>query len=217
MEKLLLFLVTSLAFIAVFLFLGSLFELRSTKHRSQKSIVDLLAQGAIIDSLLGRPRIERYVKNVEILFLKRFKRHDAHYMLAVLISILALAFFVSFLISQSLAIAFLMLGVSLVSLHELAKRHTKKVFNDMNKAMPDVFRAISQNLAAGHSIQQSFEYVGEKFEGKLGEEFAACAYLISVGTPFEEALNRLEKKLPLYGMTFLITSLSIAQKTGSSL
>lgn len=83
--------------------------------------------------------------------------------------------------------------------------------------MPDVAILVSNSLKAGLSVTQAFHTVAEKTPRPASVEFAKLVRQISLGAPFDEAIQSMMERLPCEELSLLLTTVAIQRKAGGNL
>jgi len=93
-----------------------------------------------------------------------------------------------------------------------AKRRSK-----FSAQLGDGLMIMSSCLKGGLTLIQSFEVLAEEMEPPIGQEVSLLIREIKVGVSLEEALNRLEKRMPSEEMTLITSAILVARETGGDL
>ncbi|MDD5195694.1 MAG: type II secretion system F family protein [Candidatus Omnitrophica bacterium] len=72
-------------------------------------------------------------------------------------------------------------------------------------------------LKGGLTLVQSFEVLAEETSAPMGQEVSLLNREIKVGVPLEEALMRLDKRMPSEEMTLVSSAILVARETGGDL
>lgn len=120
-------------------------------------------------------------------------------------------------ISRSLA-AFIICTVSLMAaIPMVASVVVHKQYTRLCRDMPDVFRILGMGLSSGLSLTQAIGYVGVHKQGISGRAFQEAALRLRCGSSISDVLDDIATRLRAPGVKFLVTALSISQRTGSPL
>ncbi len=121
------------------------------------------------------------------------------------------------LLSFSLAGALVLPLVYVMALPLWAKTLDQRFEQKLSHEMPTVFRMLASALGSGKTLSQALEYVGLHEEGNIARAFSHTALEMQFGESAQFALDSLAHRLDTTGIRMLVTSLSISQRTGSSL
>jgi tight adherence protein B len=83
--------------------------------------------------------------------------------------------------------------------------------------LPDAIDLICRGLRAGHSISSAIQMVGQEVRPPVGPEFRKCFEQQNFGLPFREALEGLEKRIPIPDLQFLVTAILVQKESGGNL
>ncbi|MDD5584945.1 MAG: type II secretion system F family protein [Candidatus Omnitrophica bacterium] len=72
-------------------------------------------------------------------------------------------------------------------------------------------------LKGGLTLVQSFEVLADEMTAPIGQEISLLNREIKVGVPLEEALMRLDKRMPSEEMTLVSSAILVARETGGDL
>jgi len=81
----------------------------------------------------------------------------------------------------------------------------------------DTLMIISSSLKGGFSLVQSFEVIMEDMPPPTSDEFSIVVRETKVGVSLEEALIKLNKRIPSEDMNLVISSILVARETGGDL
>lgn len=94
---------------------------------------------------------------------------------------------------------------------------THKQYARLCRDMPDVFRILGMGLSSGLSLTQAIGYVGVHKQGIAGKAFQEASLRLRCGSSISDVLEDIAQRLRAPGVKFLVTALSISQRTGSPL
>jgi tight adherence protein B len=122
-----------------------------------------------------------------------------------------------FLITKKwiIGILFFAVGAVLPSMfiNEMDKKRRKKFVLQL----VDGLMIMNSCLKGGLTLTQSFEVLAEETTPPLGHEVSLLNREIKVGVTLEEALLRLEKRMPSEEMTLIVSAVLVARETGGDL
>ena len=81
----------------------------------------------------------------------------------------------------------------------------------------DGLMVMSSCLKGGLTLIQSFEVLAEEMDPPIGQEVSLLVREIKVGVSLEEALTRLDKRMPSEEMTLVASAILVARETGGDL
>jgi tight adherence protein B len=123
----------------------------------------------------------------------------------------------AFLITKkwTIGLAAFALGAVLPSfmINEMDKRRRKKFISQL----VDGLMIMNSCLKGGLTLTQSFEVLAEETTPPLSNEISLLNREIKVGVTLEEALLRLEKRMPSEEMTLIMSAILVARETGGDL
>ncbi|MDP8260895.1 MAG: type II secretion system F family protein [Candidatus Kappaea frigidicola] len=99
----------------------------------------------------------------------------------------------------------------------LIKFMDKKRRSKFSAQLGDGLMIMSSCLKGGLTLIQSFEVLAEEMEPPIGQEVSLLIREIKVGVSLEEALTRLEKRMPSEEMTLITSAILVARETGGDL
>jgi tight adherence protein B len=86
-----------------------------------------------------------------------------------------------------------------------------------NDSLVDALSLMANAMKSGSSFLQGLDLVARELPPPLGDEFARLVTEISVGTPVDEALQNLAKRIPSYDLFLLVTAVLVQRETGGNL
>ena len=113
-------------------------------------------------------------------------------------------------VSGGLVLALALTGAVLA----LKRRRRIALFGEQ---LPDVLDVIVRSLRAGHPLSVSLSLVGREMPEPAGPEFAVVFDEVSYGRDLREALDNLSERVGHEDLRFLVTSVSVASRTGGNL
>lgn len=90
----------------------------------------------------------------------------------------------------------------------------KKRAQEMERALPVMIEKIASSVRAGLGLREAFERAGEAAGGPLMEEVRRATGEMRINVPFDEAVTRMARRVPLADASVFCTALVIAQRTG---
>lgn len=137
-----------------------------------------------------------------------------HVSLAVLLALSAgLAWWASGMVAGGVIGAVLCVAALVVA----CLREEKRRADNIERGLPEAFRALSISIGSGHSLAQAMRYVGAHAEEPVKTEFMRVGLSIDCGVPAVETLDILLSRLPVHGMDMVTLALKISKRTGAPL
>ncbi|MCM8800170.1 MAG: type II secretion system F family protein [Candidatus Omnitrophica bacterium] len=162
---------------------------------------------------IHKKRLEETVNKLETLFVDVEKKKLSRLFLFTPVGFSLFGF----LILRNLlgVIIGLILGLSFPTLvvKNIEKRRKKK-FRDQ---LIDALLLISNSLKSGLSFLQAIEVVVEEMPPPISQGFKILLNENKMGLPFEESLQRLNKKMYSEELNLMVTSILVARETGGDL
>jgi len=93
----------------------------------------------------------------------------------------------------------------------------KKRRAKFNTQLGDGLMIMSSCLKGGLTLVQSFEVLAEEMDPPIGQEVSLLVREIKVGVSLEEALTRLDKRMPSEEMALITSAILVARETGGDL
>lgn len=220
-----LYLIYSLIFIAVVLFIEGLYFLYSSTHGRHKAIntrLKLMAEGHSGQELLKLLRRER---TISLPFLHELE----HLLLQSGINIPFYRFFTYILLLCAIAIGAtyvlllqvfpaIMAGILVFVTVCLALMVKRKVrLRTLAQQLPNAIDIVVRSLRAGHPVPASLSMVAREMADPIGTEFGIVVDEMTYGLDLNQALHNLADRVGLPDMQFLTVSVSIQSNVGGNL
>ena len=109
--------------------------------------------------------------------------------------------------------AVLMLFVPKLLLNQMSKSRLRK----FEEQLPDAFMLLSSSLQSGASLNMALENVVHQSPAPLNQEFGLLIKNIRLGVTLEDALLKLEKRLPLPSFIMARSAIRISREVGGNL
>jgi len=93
----------------------------------------------------------------------------------------------------------------------------KQRWNKFGRQLPEALELMARGLRAGHSLQASFQLVGEESADPLGSEFMRVFEEQNLGITIEDAMKSLTSRIPNLDLKFFATSVVLQRQTGGDL
>ncbi len=96
-------------------------------------------------------------------------------------------------------------------------RVRKKRMSKFEEQLPDAIDLFNRSMKAGHNIQSGLETIaGETFD-PCRMEFKKVIEEVALGSPLEDALHHLGRRVPIIDLKFFITGLILQRQTGANM
>ncbi len=82
--------------------------------------------------------------------------------------------------------------------------------------MPQALDVLARSIRAGQTLEQAIELVGDHCPEPLGHEFRWCARQLSMGLGLPAVMRSLVRRLPLYDVRILATTLVVHRQMGGN-
>jgi tight adherence protein B len=113
----------------------------------------------------------------------------------------------------TIAGAVLMLFVPKLIINQMRKTRLKK----FEEQLPDAFMLLSSSLQSGASLNMALENVVQQSPAPLNQEFGLLIKNIRLGITLEDALLKLEQRLPLPSFIMASSAIRISREVGGNL
>lgn len=138
-------------------------------------------------------------------------------------------FVVSILVGGVVFLIFGFLGMSMLLLRALLSlaiaslptllilRLRARRMGKFEELLPDAIDLFNRSMKAGHNIQSGLETVAEETFDPVRMEFRKVIEEIALGSPVEDALHGLGRRVPIIDLKFFITGLILQRQTGANM
>jgi tight adherence protein B len=113
----------------------------------------------------------------------------------------------------TIAGAIMMLFVPKLVLGQLRKKRLRQ----FEEQLPDAFMLLSSSLQSGASLNMALENVVQQSPAPLSQEFGLLIKNIRLGVTLEDALIKLEQRLPLPSFVMASSAIRISREVGGNL
>jgi tight adherence protein B len=96
-------------------------------------------------------------------------------------------------------------------------RVRKKRLAKFEEQLPDAIDLFNRSMKAGHNIQNGLETMASETFDPAKMEFKKVIEEIALGSPLEDALHGLGKRMPSTDLKFFITGLILQRQTGANM
>lgn len=93
----------------------------------------------------------------------------------------------------------------------------KRRWATFGRQLPEALELMARGLRAGHSLQASFQLVGEESADPLASEFMRVFEEQNLGITIEDAMKSLTERVPNLDLKFFATSVVLQRQTGGDL
>jgi len=122
-----------------------------------------------------------------------------------------------FLLTGKLLVSIIGMAVGVVFPFIMVRFMDKKRRAKFNAQLGDGLMVMSSCLKGGLTLVQSFEVLAEEMDPPIGQEVSLLVREVKVGVSLEEALIRLNKRMPSEEMTLITSAILVARETGGDL
>ncbi|MBI3683619.1 MAG: type II secretion system F family protein [Acidobacteria bacterium] len=112
-----------------------------------------------------------------------------------------------------LLLAFVFAALPAFYILRVRARRLKK----FEEQFPDAIDLFNRSMKAGHNIQSGLETVSEETFDPVRMEFRKVIEEMALGSPLEDALHGLGKRVPVIDLKFFITGLILQRQTGANM
>ena len=139
-----------------------------------------------------------------------------HLMIALGLSVIALTFSLSLLLSWPLAlVGATVLGGVLPVVMLNFRRVRRRV--ELSKQLPDAIDLMVQSLRAGHPINPAFNIIAQEMPDPIATELGLVADAISYGDDLATAIEEMAGRIGLEDFNYLAVAITIQHSTGGNL
>jgi tight adherence protein B len=96
-------------------------------------------------------------------------------------------------------------------------RVRKKRLSKFEQQLPDGIDLFNRSMKAGHNISSGLETVAAETFDPIRMEFKKVIEEMALGSPIEDALRSLGKRIPIVDLKFFITGLILQRQTGANM
>lgn len=131
------------------------------------------------------------------------------------------------LIAGSVVAVLTMTGMPLLSLPAAAvaawlpsgylKRARGRRIRRLEQQLPEVLTLLSNAVKSGFGLMQALQHVADELDDPLGGELRTVLRDVALGTPVEEALERLTGRIPSESLEIVTTAIIIQRSAGGNL
>lgn len=133
----------------------------------------------------------------------------------LLIAVLPASFVVLFSGSSAIAIALLILGI--VAPLVLIKKKQKARVKKFDSQLSDALMIACSCLRSGLSFIQAMETISKEMDDPISSEFSLAIAEMNMGTPMDEALERMGERIKSNYLSLMISSVLVQRQTGGNL
>ena len=156
-------------------------------------------------------RLQEYIRQANLTY-------RAADVMAVCILIAVAAWFLWGLIGLSLFLLRVLLTLALAALPLLyILRVRAQRLKKFEASLPDAIDLFNRSMKAGHNIHSGLETVASETLDPVRMEFKKVMEELALGSPLEEALHNLGRRVPLIDLKFFVTGLILQRQTGANL
>jgi tight adherence protein B len=155
-------------------------------------------------------RLQQYIEQANL----KYRAADVF----ILCIILAVAFYIlcallGVIWSVRILLALLLGAMPVFYIRRVRSRRLRK-FEDN---LPDAIDLFNRSMKAGHNIHSGLEAIAAETFDPVRMEFKKLIEELALGSPLEDALRNLGRRVPLIDLKFFITGLVLQRQTGANL
>lgn len=98
----------------------------------------------------------------------------------------------------------------------ISYRRDKRI-KRLEQQFPEALDMVARAMRAGHALSVAIKMCGDELPGPLGPELREMSDEITLGIPFNDALQGLVERVPLREVSFLAVVLTVQRETGGNL
>lgn len=117
------------------------------------------------------------------------------------------------LMAIRLLLAFGIGGLPVFYIMRVRSRRLKK----FEENLPDAIDLFNRSMKAGHNIHSGLETIGNETFDPVRMEFKKVMEELALGSPIEDALRNLGRRVPIIDLKFFITGLILQRQTGANM
>jgi len=87
----------------------------------------------------------------------------------------------------------------------------------LQEQLPSALDMLARSVRAGQSVDEAVVQAGQQLPEPLAREFRFCANQLALGLSLQTVMRSLEKRVPLFDVRILSTSLAVHRETGGNL
>lgn len=122
-----------------------------------------------------------------------------------------------FFLTRKIWVSFILMAVGAAFPFCLVRIMDSKRRAKFNAQLGDGLMVMSSCLKGGLTLTQSFEVLAEEMDPPIGQEVSLLVREIKVGISLEEALTRLDKRMPSEETALITSAILVARETGGDL
>ena len=139
------------------------------------------------------------------------------YLMLVVISMVGTAALAFFIYDQNLimTLAGAVLGFFLPRFY-VGFRKSKRL-KEFNGQLGDTITLMANGLRSGYSLLMAMEAVGREMPNPISGEFSRVVREISLGVPYDQAMNNMVRRIPSDDLELMITAINVQHEVGGNL
>ncbi len=159
-------------------------------------------------------RKEHYASNLDSLH--EFRANPMHYLAMEIICACAIAA-ILYVIFDAFVFGIIGFAVGYLIPNVMIQRRVQDRRHQLEAQLPDALTALSSAVRAGLSLAQSMEQVAERLPPPVKQEFALISRQYAAGSPLEEALSVVQRRLQSRHFNLICSALTINLHRGGDL
>ena len=199
---------------------GRLRELRARSGGRSKTAPDLLRREergslAFLGDFVGWVKLLNLLQeNIDQANLK----YRAAEVFALALLLAAGTYFLAGLVGLNLIVlrllVALVIGASPIAYINFVRKRRLRKFEE---SLPDAIDLFNRSMKAGHNIHSGLETIAQETFDPVRMEFRKVIEELALGSPIEETLRNMGRRVPLIDLRFFVTGLILQRQTGANM
>ncbi len=110
----------------------------------------------------------------------------------------------------------LSLGLAFIPIAYIRFKRNKRM-KKFEEILPDAIDLFNRSMKAGHNIHSGLETIAGETSDPVKMEFKKVIEELALGSPIEDALRNLGKRIPIVDLKFFVTGLILQRQTGANM
>ena len=158
------------------------------------------------------------LRRLQLMIQQANLRYRAADVFAVCLLITVVSYFSMQLAGLSLLILRIALAFGLGALPvAYIMRVRRKRLNKFEEVLPDAIDLFNRSMKAGHNIHAGLETIAQETFDPVRMEFRKVVEELALGSPIEQTLHGLGRRVPLVDLKFFVTGVILQRQTGANM
>lgn len=156
-------------------------------------------------------RLQEYIDQANL-------KYRAHEVVALSVVVGTAIYFLLGLVGLSMTIlrvAFAV-GIGAIPIAYILRVRQRRM-RKFEESLPDAIDLFNRSMRAGHNIHAGLETIAQETFDPVRMEFRKVVEELALGSPIEQALHGLGRRVPLIDLKFFITGLILQRQTGANM